>query len=480
VRGLAWRQPERRAIVVASQWGEGEQATVVRAVAGVLAVSHRVRVVALDGEHRPLHRDGAFDVETVALPPGTESVRAVVQRALAQAASREHRPQGRLPEPAATVLSGHRAAGWAHAARLVDRLRPDLVVLARPDGAGAASVLAAADAAATRTAVLPLTGAASIDPVTAGLCRRAGVVLATSPTETDRLTDADVPAVTVGVHLPANPFAVREPPAMLPAGQYVAVVDQVLATGDSATAHQPTAATTSDAVAVAGWLQAALDPVVVAAVDGADLVTWERGHQRRHPVVTSRADLWRILAFARCAVAVQPGAVLARSVLESLLHGTPVVTRAGTLAADHVQRASGGMVVTDDAGTLAAVQVLLDHADLAETAGAAGQRWANAHFGDLTGFVTRLSTALDLGPVPTSIGPVPTSIGPVPTSIGPATGSTVDGSTATTSVTDGSTATGSVADGSTSPPPAPPGGQRQPADEAVAPTAPGRSSEPAR
>jgi hypothetical protein len=129
VRGLAWRQPERRAIVVASQWGEGEQATVVRAVAGVLAISHRVRVVALDGEHGPLHRDGALDVETVAFPPDPESVRAVVQRALAQAASREHRPQGRLPEPAATVLSGHRAAGWAHAARLVDRLRPDLVVL---------------------------------------------------------------------------------------------------------------------------------------------------------------------------------------------------------------------------------------------------------------------------------------------------------------------------------------------------------------
>jgi hypothetical protein len=393
-RSIRWRQPDRRAVVVTPTFEpQGELAVAVRTLAGLLAQHYRVEVAVLSGAGRPPHRDGALEVVELGAVPGDVAAAAVVGELLAEAAAATGRPHHQLPEPAATTLGGHRERSWS---LLVDRLRAepaDLVVLAQPTGVGPLDLLAHLPRS-TATVAVPLTGPALEDPDLLDTVRAAGAVAAVTPAEADTLAEAGVAAVEVGVHLPVNPFAVREPAAMLPAGAYVLVVDEVAAVGDSASAHAAVVpASPSAAVATAAWLQAALDPVVVAAVDGGDLVVFERGHPRRHPVVTSRSDLWRALAFARVVVAVEPGRLLARSVLEALLHATPVVAPAGTLAADHVHRSAGGLVVDTDRDRLAAVRVLVAD-DRAGTLGESGQAWALPRYGDLDSYRQRVATLL--------------------------------------------------------------------------------------
>lgn len=391
-RPLRWRLPDRRAVLVAPSWDRvGEAALAMRSLAGVLARTHQVEVAVLSGTGRPPYRDGALEVVELGVRPTDDDTVAVVGQMLADAAVAVGRPPGWLPEPAATALGGHRQLAWSALIRRLAASPPDLVVLAQPTGPGPLDLLATLPRS-TSTVALALVGSSVDDADTLVALRSAGEVAATSAAEEATLAAAGVAATDIGVHLPVNPFALREPVAMLPAGTYVLVVDEVAAVGDSATAHAHAApASPSAAVTTAAWLQAALDPVVVAAVDQADLVTWERGHPRRHPVVTSRVDLWRAMAFARVVVAVEPGRLVARSVLEALLHATPVVAPAGTLAAAHVDAAAGGLVVSGDGDRLAAVRVLLDDADRAAEVGRAGQAWALPRFGDLPAYTDRVA-----------------------------------------------------------------------------------------
>lgn len=405
---LRWAVPDASATVVVPAWDTGSEAEVaVRALAGVLARTYRVDVVALRGAGRPPRRDGALQVVELTGEPVDATTRAVVRRALAEAATGTGRPADWLPEPAATVLGGPEAHAWQLAADHVAGHRPSVVVVAGTLDPGALEVLDAAPTGTT-TVALPLCGCpAAAGSVDRTVLRKAGTVLATGPAEAAWLAEvAGAPVTEVGTHLPANPFAVREPPAMLPAGAYVAVVDAVTAVGDSALAHDRTGRRYGPTLAVGAWLQGALAPVPVAAVDGPDVITWQRGHAEQHTVVTSRSDLWRVLAFARAVVVVDPGPVLARSTLETMLHGTPVVVPAGSLAAGHVAAANAGLVVSSDAERLAALRALVDDPAAAATLGEAGQRWALPRYGDIDAYARRLALACGLpGPAPGEAAP---------------------------------------------------------------------------
>lgn len=392
---LRWAEPSASAVVVVPEWDTGTEAEVAtRSLAGVLARHHRVEVLVLSGRGGPPRRDGALQVVDLAARPPDTATRAVVGEALRDALAAGGLPPDRLPEPAATVLGVPAAAAWQAALAHVADRRPDVVVLAGSLGAGALDLAAALPAGAT-TAALPLAGHGRPLPGdTVALLRSVGTVLASSPTDAARLAaETGVAPVDVGAHLPANPYAVREPPAMLPAGEYVAVVDAVTAVGDSAMAHDRGGRRYGPSVATGAWLQGALAPVPVAAVDGPDIVTWQRGHGQQHTVVTSRSDLWRVLSHARVVVVVDPDPVLARSVLETLLHGTPVVVPAGTLAAGHVAESAGGLVAGDDGEVLAAVRALVDDDGAAAAVGRSGQAWAMARFGDLDAYRRRVEAA---------------------------------------------------------------------------------------
>lgn len=392
---IRWAVPAASAVVVVPEWDTGTEAEVaIRSLAGVLALHHRVEVLVRSGGGGPPRRDGALEVVDLAARPPDTATRAVVGEALRAALVAGGLVPDRLPEPAATVLGVPAAAAWQAALAHLAGRHPDVVVLAGPLGDGALDLVAALPRDTT-TAALPLAPhGRPLDGDTLALLRSVGTVLATSPTEAARLADAGVDAVDVGTHLPANPYAVREPPAMLAAGEYVAVVDAVTAVGDSAMAHDRGGRRYGPSVDTGAWLQGALAPVPVAAVDGPDIVTWDRGHGQQHTVVTSRSDLWRVLSHARAVVVVDPDPVLARSTVEALLHGTPVVVPAGTLAAGHARQSAGGLVVSDRGELLAAVRALMDDEQAAATLGRAGQQWALARFGDLDGYRRRVGDAL--------------------------------------------------------------------------------------
>lgn len=391
-RPLAWTAPDTVAAVVTPRWETGTEIDgMLRALAGVLARSHQVDVLALAGPGRARHRDGALHVVDLAADPPESATAAIAAAALVSAGA----TGGRLPEPAATVLGWQPLPAWDQVARhIVDR-PPALVVLAGALGAGAIELVAGL-ASGTRTLALPLADHRHpLHDASVAVGKIVDAVLATSPADAAWLGRHGIAdPIDIGTHLPSNPYAVREPPAMLCADAYVVVIDAVEAVGDSALAHDHGPENDSPAVAVAGWLAGALQPFSVVAVDGADLVTWDHlGRSDRHRVVTSRSDLWRTLAFARAAVVVEPDEHLARSTLESMLHGTAVLARAGTLAAEHVAGSGGGLVVASDAELLEAARALADDPQAANVLGRAAQAWALPRFGDIDRFSRRVLAA---------------------------------------------------------------------------------------
>lgn len=397
VRPLQWATPPATALVVTARWESGgETDAVVRALAGVLARHRQVEVLALVGPGGPPRHDGAVTVTdlTVDQPEATTAV--LVGATLESVAAQRKRPSGWLPEPAATALAAPTRAAWAHVAAAVATHHPTVVVLVGDLGPEAVELVASLDPAVVSVA-LPLSDHRR--PPTAAmvtLLQTVRAVAATSPADAAWWRRYGVDPVDIGAHLPANPYAIREPPAMLLDDGYVAVVDAVDAVGDSALAHDRPGGGHGPAVAVAGWLAGALHPFAVVAVDGADIITWDRGRAHAHTVVTSRSDLWRVLAFARAVAVVEPGPHLARSALEAMLHGTAVLAPAGTLAAAHVAEADGGLVVADDPELLAAVTALAGDPDAAAVLGRAAQEWALPRFGDRGEFSKRVAAVCGL------------------------------------------------------------------------------------
>lgn len=391
-RPLAWTAPDAVAAVVTPRWETGTAIDgMLRALAGVLALRHQVEVLALTGPGRARHRDGALHVVDLTADPSESATSAIAAAALVSAGA----ARGRLPEPAATVLGWQPLPAWDQVARTIADQSPALVVLGGTLGPGAIELVAGLPDG-TRTVALPMADHRQpLDAAVIALGQIVDTVVATSPGDAAWLRRHGVAdPIDIGTHLPSNPYAVREPPAMVGPDAYVVVVDAVDAVGDSALAHDHGRGDESPAVAVAAWLAGALHPFTVVAVDGADLVIWDRlGRSDRHTVVTSRSDLWRTLAFARAAVVVEPDEHLARSALESMLHGTAVLAPAGTLAAEHVARASGGLVVASDAELLDAARALSDDSRSATLLGRAAQAWAVPRFGDIDSFSQRVAAA---------------------------------------------------------------------------------------
>jgi len=114
-----------------------------------------------------------------------------------------------------------------------------------------------------------------------------------------------------------------------------------------------------------------------------DAVAWAwRGRVLRGMVpVDTRMDLWRLVAHANACVDLAPGRQIARECVEALRFGTPIVVPAGAgPAAAHA--AAGGGASFGDHGELVSAVARLRDPDNRSTASAAGQRYADAHYGD--------------------------------------------------------------------------------------------------
>ena len=409
--GTGGRPGAPRASVVVPRWGTGgEEELATGALVAALARTHGVEIIVLRGSGRGRYGDGAAEVVEVGGEPPDAPVRAVVRRAIAAAAAAGGRPAGWLPEPARTVLEGPCGAAWEAAYGHVTAQRPAAVVLAGAD-LGPGLDLFALLGPRTRRAALPLADhRMDLLAGTAEVLRAADVVLATGPADRAWLEAQSGSACTdVGVHLgrgtaaPADlPPALRAAPGAggeVPPGAgdagYVAVVDSLAPAG--AWANVPEVAPGAGGAArTAAWLGSALRPYPVVAIDGGDLVTWERGRPVRRPL-EGRGQRDAVVASARAVVAVEPGPVLAVSVLTSLLHSRPVVTAAGTLGAAHVRESSGGVVVEGDAQLLDAVRELADDPRTARSLGCAGARWAGPRYDDAQSYAARVGDALAPG-----------------------------------------------------------------------------------
>ncbi len=362
--GLDWGSPNRRAVVLAPSFGlDANQGFLVRMVAGALALDHQVDIWTLAGPGRWRQRDGALTVSDLG-STGDDGA----ERAWEQAA--EHL---RVDPPKVLLFVG------------------DLVV--RPDDLlGADGVLARAGG--PRTAGLPLTGLRR--PRCLAPWRAVGALLAGSRPEATALVQAiGRPVTTVGAYLAVNPFALTEPPWFIGSEPCAALVDcSPASTGTGGSEVGP--APDEPVERLGAWLSATLAGAPLVAVSGTQVLRWPHGERESIRAVTSRSDLWRIMAHAGVVVPVGPELAVARCVLESLLLGTPVLAPPDSLGAALAFESRGGLPVPADWRLARACRWLLEHPQAAGAAGALGRQWAAQRFGDAAAFVRRVRDALDL------------------------------------------------------------------------------------
>jgi hypothetical protein len=185
----------------------------------------------------------------------------------------------------------------------------------------------------------------------------------------------------LGMHVPINPLAATHRHNGLGFTGYILVLSDRVDLNDP---RLPT-----DMVA---WITAGCHQSQVVVIEDGAAAVWQGRALRGVVGVDTRTDMWRLFAHAQCVVDLAPGPVIARECIESLRFGTPVVVPADSAAAAHTW-SGGGMVFSNVAGLLQALDQLADASQRSEV-GAAGKQYADANFGVAAGFVRRLANYL--------------------------------------------------------------------------------------
>jgi len=341
----------RRVVLLSRGWEHSgsETAFVDRSVAGALSVRADVDVL-VPGRPGGPKPDGAFDlhpVGTAAVGDGWPEPGAATW------------PD--LPVPALAVVGTHDRQALGGALDLLSRYAPGVPVAAVtstpavPDGAGAA------------LAVFEGTGEAAR--------RGPGAHL-------------------VGLHVPVNlPAAVHRHNALGFTGYVLVLTDRSPAGTGPAGPAGPASDDPRAPTPLAAWLAARFPRRYVVVVENATASVWRWRSLRGHVAVSSRTDLWILMAHAQVLVDLRPGGIVARECVEALRYGTPVVVPAGTMAAG-LAAAGGGLWYGDVAQLLGAVAMLDDPAVRAGL-GAQGRAVADERYGNLDHFVARVGTALE-------------------------------------------------------------------------------------
>jgi hypothetical protein len=186
----------------------------------------------------------------------------------------------------------------------------------------------------------------------------------------------DAPGGTrLTVHVPVHPLAARERHHGFGFTGYQLVLSD---RRDASRDDPPDAAR---------WLTAAFPDDHVVVVEDGTAAAW-RGRALRGVVsVDTRMDLWRLVAHACVCVDLGPGHQIARECIESLRYGTPIVVPADSGPAARHARAAGGSTFENPSGLIDAVGAL--RAPPAALS-AAGQRYADEHYGDSSTLVAQV------------------------------------------------------------------------------------------
>lgn len=129
--------------------------------------------------------------------------------------------------------------------------------------------------------------------------------------------------------------------------------------------------------------------VVVANAVGA---LWRYGIPVVKGPVSSRTDLWRLMAHASMTIDLAPGPVISRECVESLRFGVPIVGPAGSPAQQLVAH-GGGRSFESDEDLVSQVASLMDPA-IREELGRSGRTLADEWYGNPSAFVTRVGDAV--------------------------------------------------------------------------------------
>jgi hypothetical protein len=143
------------------------------------------------------------------------------------------------------------------------------------------------------------------------------------------------------------------------------------------------------------WLTAAFPEQHLIVVENAVASAWKARTLRGQVPVTTRMDLWRLLAHAGVCIDLAPGHLLARECIEALRFGTPLIVPRRSGAAVQHAIASGGATFADAEQLINAVGRLKDPA-IRSRASENGRRYAETTYGDPAEFTRSLRLRLSL------------------------------------------------------------------------------------
>jgi hypothetical protein len=376
------------ALLVAHWDSHTEEGWLTRQVAGALACGVDVHVVTPDHGETDVKVDGVFSVHYLGTPldERAELRRDLLVQGISATSTR---PEQLLDDVVTNLLDQDLIAPWHRATEVLSDLRPTLVVIADHRNVGA---MRAVDRYDPATAINLVALGSSFDslvfPHFRQLYQRSRSVLTVTRSEHDALAGVLHPtglAYLVGAPLAANPSARTEPDQLLGDTDYVLVLTH--ADSDSGARE----------VELAQFLRTAVPERRVAIVYNDAFVVWHRGRSVKGQPIDRSSDMARLMAWARAAVDLRPGRLLARPCLESLLYGTPIVVPHDSRAREHAEIGRGGLWFENPAELTWCVEAMFDPPTRASFS-TRGQAYADREFGSTDRFIERVMAACAVEP----------------------------------------------------------------------------------
>lgn len=378
--------------ILAPRWTDDDEAGwALRQVAGALACVAEVHVITTQGNRPRDLVDGVFCVHELATAnPEADLRRDIVLGAIGASL----RPGSALPADTDRSLTGGKGIDevlaaslrtpWKAGAEHLEKLAPDLVVLADYRQVGAWELvdrvgldipsLLVPLARAERTTLLATDTA---------LLRRASAAIVFSDGERKLWAELLGPE---HVHFVGLPFAVNASVLREPEPRVGGARDYILVLTDGSPArHDP-------------WLEVLQmrfgSHRVVVSTPRTLAVREPGGVGYEWQETTRPSDLLRLMAWAELTVDLHPGALFGRRSLESLMYGTPIVVPHDSSAQEHAENGSGGLWFDGIGGLVWCTEAILDRSVRAAL-GEQGRRYAQRRYGSTNSFVAGVMTAVD-------------------------------------------------------------------------------------
>jgi hypothetical protein len=141
------------------------------------------------------------------------------------------------------------------------------------------------------------------------------------------------------------------------------------------------------------WLTAAFHDAHIVVVENAIASAWKGRALRGRVQVSTRMDLWRLIAHANVCIDLAPGRHIARECVEALRFGTPIIVPRDSGAAESHAMSAAGTVFGDPDELIQAAASTRDH-DMRSARSRLGRRYADSNYGTPAEFTRTLRAVL--------------------------------------------------------------------------------------